>query len=63
MSRASDWVRLFEISLSPETRLGALRGARRDGVAAEVLAALRISTALDLFEALHRPPNDKETQA
>ena len=60
MSRATDWARLFEISLSPETRLGALRGAQREGVAHEALVILKISTALELFEALHRNPNDEE---
>ena len=60
MSRANDWARLFAISLSPETRLGALRGAHRDGISLEVFSILKITTALELFDALHRSPTDKE---
>lgn len=58
MSRIQDWMRLFAISLSPETRLGALRGAQRDGVLLQVLGLLAISSAIELFEALHRRPTD-----
>ena len=52
-SRLADWLRYFAACRSPESRLGALRGAQRDGVLDKVLTRLRIRTAAELVDALH----------
>ena len=50
----NDWSRNYVACLSPESKLGSLRGAARDNVLSDVLKKLKIFTPIDLFEQLHQ---------
>ena len=50
----ADWCRFYHASLSPESKLGALRGAGRDNCMADVLKRLKIHSAIELFESLNQ---------
>lgn len=52
--RANEWARNFKAMLSPESRLGSLRGAYRDGVLLDVLKKLGAITGVQLVELLHQ---------
>lgn len=52
--RAKDWVRYYKAALSPESKLGALRGAMRDCVLDDVLKILKIRSIPELLESLHQ---------
>lgn len=49
-----NWARYYKAALSPESKLGALRGAMRDGVLPDVLKALKLATIPELLESLHQ---------
>ena len=50
----NDWSRNYVACLSPESKLGSLRGAAREGVLTDVLKRLKITTAIELFESLNQ---------
>ena len=52
--RALEWARNYKACLSPESKMGALRGASRDGVLPDCLEMLRVATAVELVESLHQ---------
>ena len=49
-----DWARNFKACLSPESKLGSLRGAARDNCLKDVLKRLKVVSPIDLFEQLHQ---------
>lgn len=50
----NDWARNFRACLSPESKLGSLRGAYRDNCLDSVLKRLKIITPIQLVEELHQ---------
>lgn len=50
--RRDEWLRYWSSCLTPESRLGALRGALRDNVLADVMHGLKIVTPEQLVERL-----------
>lgn len=52
--RTAEWLRYYRAQMSPESRLGALRGALRDNVLSSVLRGLKVVTPENLVKALFR---------
>lgn len=50
--RAREWARNFDACLSSQSKCGALAGAMRDGVLADMLKEMKITSPVQLVEAL-----------